>query len=110
MGPALRDLVFEKRSKLESEWDLSVIRESELKWLACQAYLEEQLTLGGFFGPEFGAADCALAARCGVAEAYGAGVGDKYPKLRDWFGQVKVRASWSAAYPKQFIQAGPQCF
>ncbi len=106
VGPALRDLVFEKRSKPESEWDLSVIQESELKWLACQAYLEEQLTPGGFFGPEFGAADCALAARCGVAEAYGVDVSGKYPKLRDWFGQVKLRASWCAAYPEQFIKAG----
>ncbi len=108
VGPALRDLVFEKRSKLESECDLGVIQSSELKWLACQAYLEEQLTPQGFFGPEFGAADCALAARCGVAEAYGAGVSDKYPVLRDWFNQARLRSSWSAAYPQQFIQAGPK--
>ena len=103
VGPALRDLVFEKRSKRESEWDLRVIQESELNWRACQAYLEEQLTPGGFFGSEFGAADCALAARCGVAEAYGSRVSTEHPKLHNWFGKVKSRASWSAAYPEQFI-------
>ncbi len=103
VGPALRDLVFEKRSKLESEWDLDVIQESELKWQSCQAYLEEQLSPGGFFGSAFGAADCALAARCGVAEVYGAGVSDKYPKLLIWFEQIKSLASWNAAYPESFI-------
>lgn len=103
VGPAIRDLVFEKRSKLEPEWDLGVIQGSELKWRACQAYLEGQLTSAGFFGVEYGAADCALAARCGVAEAYGADVSTEYPHLHGWFGQVKLRPSWSAAYPENFI-------
>lgn len=103
VGPALRDLVFEKRSKLESQWDRTVIQASEIKWQACQAFLEEQLSPGGFFGVGFGAADCALAARCGVAEAYGAEVNTKSPKLLSWFGQVKSRAAWSAAYPENFL-------
>lgn len=103
VGPALRDLVFEKRSKPQSEWDLLVIQNSEIKWQACQSYLEQQLTSGDFFGLAFSAADCALAARCGVAGAYGAGVSTNYPKLHSWFGQIKLRASWNAAYPEQFL-------
>ena len=33
VGPALRELVFEKRSKPESEWDTILIHNSETKWL-----------------------------------------------------------------------------
>lgn len=103
VGPAMRDFVFEKRSKPKSEWNLCVIKEGELQWQACQAYLEKQLLPSGCFALSFGAADCSLAARCGVADAYGASVSVKFPKLRSWYEQVVLRASWSTAYPKQFI-------
>lgn len=103
VGPALRDLVFEKRSKSEPDWDAAIIQASELKWQACQAFLDEQLGSDNFFGPGFGAPDCALAARCGVAEAYGASVSTAYPNLYQWFEQVKLRAGWRAAYPEYFL-------
>lgn len=103
VGPALRDLVFEKRAKPESEWDTALIHNSEQKWLECQAYLESQLTAEYFSGVEFGAADCALAARCGVAEAYSAAIGADYPLLCRWFSETKSRPSWNAAFPESFI-------
>jgi len=103
VGPALRDLVFEKRSKPDALWDMSIILEGEQKWRDCQAYLESQLQIEGFFGPVFGAADCALAARCGVAEVYGAGVSSDYPRLEKWYDGVKGKVSWNAAYPTSFI-------
>jgi len=103
VGPALRDLVFEKRAKPESEWDREVIRNSEFKWRECQGYLESQLLATTFWGTGFGAADCALGARCGVAEAYGAPVSRDFPKLHHWFSGVKSRTSWEAAYPGFFL-------
>lgn len=104
VGPCLRELVFEKRSKPEREWDAQVIADSEAKWQSCQAYLAGELGDGPFFGNDFSAADCAVAARCGVAAAYGSAVGGEHPGLHDWFERVTSRASWERAYPSSFIR------
>lgn len=103
VGPAMRDLVFEKRSRPESQWCRDVLEQSNLKWRECQAYLESQLSDTYFSGADFGAADCALAARCGVAQAYGAAVTAEVPQLHRWFEAVKSRRCWEAAYPASFI-------
>lgn len=103
VGPALRDLVFEKRSKPAADWNSQLIRASEAKWLECQAYLESQLINQSFSLNEFNAADCALAARCGVAEAYGVPVSDDHPLLRSRYSAAKSRHSWNIAYPEKFL-------
>ena len=104
VGISLRDLVFEKRSKPKHEWDNDVIRQSEEKWATCQAWLESEIGNREFFGDRFSAADCALAARFGIAEAYGAAIPIEYPKLRMWFQTIKARRSWKVAYPSSFIR------
>lgn len=104
VGPAIRELVFEKRSKPESQWRREVIEESNIKWRKCQAYLESHLTQPYFSGMKFGAADCALAARCGVAHAYGAPVAADFVQLHRWFDAAKSRRGWQAAYPTSFIE------
>ncbi len=105
LGACLRTLVFEMRSKPEREWDRELLEQGERDWAACQEWLEGELGDRDFFGGQFGAADCALAARCGVAEAYGVGVSRQYPHLHRWFESVKSRPAWAAAYPVSFIRS-----
>ncbi len=106
IGPALRELVFEKRSKPCDEWDQELISRSEEAWRACQAYLETKLDQQWLNSGTLSAAECALAARCGVAEAYGADVDVQYTALHSWFQAVKLRPSWAFAYPESFPGIG----
>ena len=108
IGPALRDLVFEKRSKLREEWDQSVIDSSETAWKECQAWLEANIQPQWMSGCLLSAGECALAARCGVAEAYGAAVTPEFPALYEWFREVKWRPAWDAAYPESFLAKDPE--
>jgi glutathione S-transferase len=103
IGPALRGLVFEKRSKHRQEWELPLIESSEAAWKDCQAWLEANLQTRWMGGCLLSAGECALAARCGVAEAYGAAVSSEFPALYEWFLAVKWRPAWDAAYPDSFI-------
>ena len=105
VGPCLRELVFEKRSKPEGEWDAALISSGEEKWRECMVYMENQLQKKPFFGRGYSAADCALAARFGVAEAYGASVPDEFTGLSRWYRSVQSRPSWTAAYPTSFIRS-----
>lgn len=104
VGINLRDLVFEKRSKPRHEWDKDVILQAEEKWVTCQAWLESEIGSREFFGDKFSAADCALAARFGIAEAYGAAVSVEFVELRRWYQSAKARRSWKDAYPSSFIR------
>ena len=105
VGPSLRELVFEKRSKPVQDWNQDIIRQSEEKWRDCLLALEQKLDGKPSFGEGYSAADCALAARCGVAEAYGAGVTAHFPGLQRWYEAVISRPSWKAAYPASFIRS-----
>lgn len=104
VGGCLKEIVFEKRAKPESEWDAEKIREGAARWRDCQAWLQQQLDGRQYFGSAFSAADCALAARFGVAEAYGAAVNADFPQLLQWYEGVTARPSWQRAYPTSFIR------
>lgn len=99
VGPALRDLVFEKRAGPPETWDEERIHASQQQWQACLDYLERHWDAS----PTFDLASCALAARAGVAEAYGAAIPERFPALRRWYVSVKARPSWQVAYPASFI-------
>ena len=105
VGPSLRELVFEKRSKPVQDWDKDIIRQSEAKWRDCLLALEQKLDGKPFFGEGYCAADCALTARCGVAEAYDAGITAEFPGLLRWYEAVVSRPSWKVAYPTSFIRS-----
>ncbi len=105
VGSSIFTLVKEKRSKTEADWNQGVIAESESAWRECEQWLETQLTDLPFFGASFSVADCALAARFGVAEAYGVSIQNDTPRLYQWFENVKARDSWSDAYPTSFMRA-----
>ena len=104
VGGCLKDIVFEKRSRPEREWDREKLREGELRWRDCQCWLERQLADRPYFGEAYSAADCALAARFGVAEAYGVGVNEDFPELLRWYRGVTTRPSWAKAFPASFIR------
>lgn len=103
VGAALFPAIQEIRSKPENERDMSLIQLCEQKWHVVQTYLEKQLGNGTWFGEQFGAADCALAARFGVAKAYGFTFDDDAKYLQSWFERVQARPSWRACYPDSFI-------
>ena len=104
VGGCIRDLVFEKRSKPESQWDAELIQTAAGKWRGCMDYLDDQLGGREYFGGTFSVADCALAARFGVAEAYGEAVTPEFPALHRWYERVTARDSWSVAFPTSFIR------
>ncbi len=106
VGPALRDLVFEKRSKAAADWDWELIDASEQRWRDCQQWLEDTThTVAADSSATLSAAECALAARAGVAAAYGSPIEREFPALYRWFAGVTKRPSWRAAYPTSFIAA-----
>ncbi len=104
VGRCLKGLVFEKRARVDSDRDQDVICNSERQWRDCMDWLEGQLNDRNRFSDDYTAADCALAARFGVAAAYGAGVTPDHPGLHEWFSFVSHRPSWQAAYPTSFIR------
>jgi glutathione S-transferase len=107
VGGCVKDLVFEKRSKPESQWNAEVIEQSLANWQKCLDWLEPYFS-GHFAGhsPDAGlsAADCAIAARLGVAAAYGVAVTSRHPNLYTWYEQVIARPQWQTAYPTSFIR------
>ncbi len=105
VGACLRELVFEKRSKPVSDWNRGFIEACENKWRSCLLELEVLLGEKPFFGGEiYAAADCALAARCGVAAAYEGDFTMELPNIGRWYDTVVHRPSWRAAYPESFIR------
>jgi len=105
VGPSLRALVFEKRSKPAQDWNREIIAQGEESWRDCLVAMEQKLDGNPWFGEGYSAADCALAARCGVAEAYGVGVTAEFPGLQRWYEAVVSRPSWKTAYPTSFIRS-----
>jgi len=102
MGTALRDIIFEKRSKPEAEWDTARIAEGVERWRTMCDRLEDWLGPDSYFAGDFSIADCALLARFGLAEAYGAPVTAAHPNLQRWFTTNRNRASYRSTIPQNF--------
>ena len=93
IGPALREVVFEKRAKPEAEWDLDRIAKGDAAWRERLDWLEKEIGDGPFFVERFSFAECALIPRFGLAERYGVGVDDRHPKLAAWWAEMRERPS-----------------
>jgi len=102
IGPALRDTVFEKRTKPPEDWDQELLAQSAARWRACLVQLETWLDGGDAFAGDFSLAECALAPRFGLAQAYGVGVDDDFPGLARWFATIQARPSYQATLPRSF--------
>ncbi len=105
IGRCLSAIGFEKRSKPERGWDTDLLHGAESKWRGCLDWLESRVGTEILPGDRLSAAACALAARLGVAEAYGVGVTPEHPGLHHWFRETCSRRSWKEAYPYSFIRA-----
>ncbi len=104
VGAALREIVFEKRSKPEHQWDKEKIYKGEAAWRDCLRQLSVWLDGSDYFCESFSAAECALLSRFGIAEAYGVPGIDEFPLLKRWFGELKQTPSYVESYPNSFIR------
>jgi len=104
IGPALRDTIFEKRSKGKGAWDQDLLAASERAWRRCLACLESCIAGRMGFSTEFSVADCALLARFGLADHYGVGVDSRHPTLKAWYERMRRRRSFAATEPERPLQ------
>lgn len=103
IGPALREVIFEKRGKAEAEWDQARIRLGVEAFDQALGYLSEQLGEREFFAGRYSFPECALTARFGLAEAYGVPIPDRFANLRDWFARMKARPAYLATAPDRLL-------
>lgn len=104
IGAGLREVIFEKRGKIENEWDLERIQSGVELFEKALEYLSEQLGDKEFFGSSYSLPECALTARFGLAEAYGVKIPATYANLKDWFKRMKSRPSYLATAPQHVIE------
>lgn len=103
IGAGLREVIFEKRGKAESEWDLERIRNGVERFEQALGYLSEQLGDREFFSDGYSLPECALTARFGLAEAYGVKIPSTYANVQQWFERMKARPSYRATAPKHLL-------
>jgi glutathione S-transferase len=100
VGKDLREVIFEKRSKPESEWDMERIRKGEEGWRKTLDWLEVEIEASNsFLSAGFSVADAALLPRFGLAEHYGVGVNEDHPKLFSWFQKVREQTVYLETLP-----------
>lgn len=100
VGEGLREVVFEKRSKPQDQWDLERIAKGEALWRGHLGWLEASLGEAEFFLGDFSVAECALYPRFAMAARFGVGVDDRHPSLKGWFERLKDRPSIVASRPE----------
>lgn len=99
IGPHLREVVFEKRSKPKADWDLERIAKGEAGWRSCLDWLETVLRGRDFFVGQFSLAECALYPRFALAERFGVGVDGRHPGLLAWYVGLHARTSCCDSQP-----------
>lgn len=86
VGKALRDIIQEKRDIPESQWNLDKIAQGEQAWDTTLEWLEQAFEgEHSFLKAGFSLAECALLLRFMMAEHYGVGIPERFPKLYRWF-------------------------
>ncbi|MCB1754467.1 MAG: glutathione S-transferase family protein [Gammaproteobacteria bacterium] len=103
IGPALREVIFEKRDKPPADWDQARIRNGVTAFEERLEYLAEQLGDGEFFGDRYSLPECALTARFALAEAYGVAIPDRFGNLQAWFARMKARPAYRATAPRHWF-------
>lgn len=105
-GRDLREVIFEKRSKLESDWDMERIKIGEQGWRKTLDWLEFEIEASdSFLSAGFSVADVALLPRFGLAEHYGVGVNEDHPNLFNWFQKGKEQKAYLETSPFPAIEA-----
>jgi glutathione S-transferase len=104
IGPALREIIFEKRAGPEEQWNQERIRQGLECFEHALEYLAAQLGNAEFFAGSYSLPECALSARFGLAQAYGVELPAKFPNLQRWFYRMQSRPSYLATAPAR-VQA-----
>ncbi|WP_083797668.1 glutathione S-transferase family protein [Marinobacter algicola] len=101
LGRSLREVVFEKRDKPESEWDQDRIRKGTRGFLGGLPALEMALRDQNFLlGNRPTLAECALFPRFALALLNGVDMPPDFPRTRQWFCRL-------ATYPA-FLSSSPE--
>ncbi|MCW8865026.1 MAG: glutathione S-transferase family protein [Colwellia sp.] len=100
IGAGLRDVIFEKRGKSETEWDIERINAGVEKFEQALEFLSEQLEDNKLFGSTYSLSECALTARFGLAQAYGVAIPTRFANLINWFSRMKSRPSYQKTAPQ----------
>lgn len=109
IGPGLREVIFEKRSKPAAAWDRDRIQHGAMAWMECLDWLEQRVEAAtGFVGGAFTLADCALVPRFALAERFGVGVAAaRHPRLAAWYAEQARRPSVTTTRPERFGWVNP---
>lgn len=99
VGKAVREVIFEKRDRPESEWDLQRIDRGTYAWYEVLSYLSAQLQEQSYFAEHYSLTDMALTARFGLAHAYGLRIPEQYRNLQDWFRRMMERTGFELTAP-----------
>jgi glutathione S-transferase len=97
VGNALRDLIFEKRSKPEKDWNMDIIAEGARRWETCLDKLEGWSS--NLDPHRFSIADCALLPRFALAAHYGHPVDARHPGLFAWFSTARKHSAYEKTRP-----------
>jgi len=100
VGKGLREVIFEKRGKVEHEWDITRINSGVELFEIALAHLSTQLGDKEFFAGHYSFAECALTARFGLAEAYGVEIPSRFANLKAWLLRMKSRPSYQQTAPQ----------
>jgi glutathione S-transferase len=109
VGPALREVIFEKRGRGEAQWDRARIEQGLKAFEQALDHLSKQLGDGAFFADGYSFPECALTARFGLAEAYGVAIPERFANLRAWFERMKARPSYPATAPGRLAKGPASC-
>ena len=102
LGRSLREVVFEKRDKPESEWDQGRIRRGTRGFLSGLPALEMALRDENFLlGNWPTLAECALFPRFALALLYGVDIPADFPRTRPWFGRQAIHPAFLSSSPER---------
>lgn len=100
LGWGLREVIFEKRSKPEHEWDRCRIENGIVHFNQCLEYLSQQLAEQSYFAGQYSFADAAISARFGLAQAYGVELPKPYDNLIAWFERIRQSEAYQESAPE----------
>jgi len=101
LGRSLREVVFEKRDRAESEWDEARIEAGIAGYLATLPHLERVLGDQEHFLGRYTMADAALTARFALGVAYGVPLPDTTPGLQRYYAARSADPFFAAAAPRR---------
>lgn len=105
VGRGIREVIFEKRSKPEAEWDRARIAAGTEAYLAALPALDAELGGSDAFVETYSFADAALTARFALALAYGVALPDDTPNLRRYFAARVADPFFRRASPPRVLAA-----